>query len=72
MLVGNVQYLAKMTLWKKVPTSFSETHSFNHREPNLGVYVLEVLTHLFTRYTQPRISSGFRAINTQNDLGQTP
>ena len=39
---------------------------------NPGMYVLEVLTQFSPRNTQLRITFGFRAINTQSDLGQTP
>ena len=35
------------------------------------MYKLEVLAQLFTRTTLPRISPGFRAINTLSDLGRT-
>ena len=38
----------------------------------LNTHILEVVTQLFTRTTLPRISPGFRAINTQSDLGRTP
>ena len=38
----------------------------------LSMHILEVLTQLFTRTTLPRVSPGFRAINTQSDLGRTP
>ena len=38
----------------------------------LSMHILEVLTQLFTRTALPRISPGFRAINTQSDLGRTP